>query len=351
MNYMQVLSDENCKLKRRKNIMKNLKNILLFQLIILILITISGTVLAQEAEYVWRTEYPHPEPHAEYSMMVFLKDRLEELSGGRIKLEIYYTFTRSPRESWDFITHGNLDIARYDQTPLLAIDENWKISSLPFFWENGEQLEELLNSYEFKEIVEPKFSEAGVKYIGSWAFPRHLYTRDPVKSLDDLKGKKIRTMEDEIIMRSWSALGAIPTPMPFGELFTSLQTGVVDGAEGSATAYTSNRFFEVAPYFSKIDYMLVSVSLIMNKNSYDKLPDDLKLVVDEVMSETIEYVQGLYRDWEDRALEEAKAEGAIIVYVEDLPRWRELISEAGILESVFGDISHRTFQLIEKYKP
>lgn len=336
------------------NIKINYKVNVILILAIAIITILSGpgqTSLAQGAEYTWRTEYPHPEPHAEYSMMVFLRDRLEELSDGRIKLEVYYTFTRSPRESWEFITQGNLDIARYDQTPLLALDPNWKISSIPFFWENAEQLESVLNGSEFREIIEPNFSDAGVKYVGSWAFPRHVYSREPIESLDDLVGKSIRTMEDEIIMNAWASLGAIPTPMPFGELFTSLQTGVVDGAEGSATAYTSNRFYEVAPYFSMIDYMLVSVSLLMNENSYESLPDDLKEIVDQATSETIEYVQGLYRGWEEEALENAKAEGATILDVEDLPKWREVISEAGISQSVFNDISHGTYKLIEIYQP
>lgn len=326
----------------------NFFSIILLALLILILITTAG--ITKDVEYIWRTEYPHPEPHSEYSMMVFLKDRLEELSDGRIRLDVFYTFTKSPRESWEFITTGNLDIARYDQTPLLAMDNSWKISSLPFFWENAEQLEGILNGSEFRKIIAPNFKEAGVRYVGSWAFPRHVYSKNPIKSLDDLKGKTIRTMEDEIIMNAWVALGAIPTPMPFSELFTSIQTGVVDGAEGSSTAYTSNRLYEVAPYLSMIDYMLVSVSLIMNEESYKELPDDLQQVVDQATSETIEYVQGLYRGSENEALEEAKTGGATIINVEDLSKWREKVAAAGVAESVFEELNPETLKLIEEYR-
>ena len=177
-----------------------------------------------------------------------------------------------------------------------------------------------------------------------------IYSKNPIKSLDDLKGKKIRTMEDEVIMNAWAALGALPTPMPFSELYTSIQTGVVDGAEGSATAYTSNRLYEVAPYLSMIDYMLVSVSLIMNEESYKKLPDDLQQVVDQATSETIEYVQGLYRGSENEALEEAKTGGATIINVEDLSKWREKVAAAGVAESVFEELNPETLKLLEEYR-
>lgn len=292
------------------------------------------------AKYKWRAVVPHPAPHAEYDMYEFLRERLTELTEGEIELEYYPAGSvyRSGREHAEMISSGTLVIGRLDSSTLIGLDSNWKIASLPFFWNDAEHLEMIVDGPVFQNAIRSSWERSGLLYKGIWAFPRHLYTTKPVRSLSDLRGLKIRTLEDPVIMDAWAALGAIPTPMPMGELYTSLRTGVVDGAEGSATAYTANRFWEVAPYFTRVGYVLVAVAIQINKDAYEQLPENLQNAVDQALSESVDYVRELYRDWEQRAFDEIKAEGGVVIDVEDLPEWHLRVAEAGVVDSVLQTI-------------
>ncbi len=187
--------------------------------------------------------------------------------------------------------------------------------------------------------------------LGSFAFARHLYTSKPVKSLNDLKGMKIRTMEIPVVMHAWNALGANATPLPFGELYTGLQTGLLDGGEGSATAYFSNRFHEVAKYLNAIYYKYESVSLIINQKKYGSLPPDLKRAVDQAARETVDLIREVYADWEEDVFGTLRQQKAVVITqkeMQDFPKWRERVRDAKINEAVFKTAGEGLAPLVEQ---
>ena len=104
----------------------------------------------------------------------------------------------------------------------------------------------------------------------------------PIEKPEDLQGIKIRTMENPIHMAAFQVMGADPTPMAFGELFTALQQGTIDAQENPLSVITSSRFNEVQDYLSMTEHVYSAAPLMVSKAAYDALPDDLKAIVDEV---------------------------------------------------------------------
>jgi TRAP-type C4-dicarboxylate transport system substrate-binding protein len=158
-------------------------------------------------------------------------------------------------------------------------------------------------------------------------------------------------MEIPIVMQAWNVLGANATPLPFGELYTGLQTGMLDGGEGSATAYFSGRFHEVAKYLNAIYYKYESVSLIISTKKYGTLPPDLKSAVDQAARETVELIREVYADWEEDVFGTLRQQKTVVITqkeMQDFPKWRERIRDAKINEAVFKTAGEGLAPLVEQ---
>ena len=138
-------------------------------------------------------------------------------------------------------------------------------------------------------------SKRGIRLLGVYNVGvRHLMTKNPVESIDDLQGLKIRTMQSKYHMAAFNAFGANATPISYAELYSSLQTGVVDGAEAANTNYFEKKFFEVAPYWGQLGWTILTAPIIMSEEKFASLPADAQKALLEGGAKAAAWEQDYY---------------------------------------------------------
>jgi TRAP-type C4-dicarboxylate transport system substrate-binding protein len=163
---------------------------------------------------------------------------------------------------------------------------------------------------------------------------RQLYnSQRPIQTLTDLKGLKLRVQHSPVESKIWSALGTVPQQLAWSEIYTSLQTGVVQGAESSIDSYYQNKFFEVAPYFAFTNHQFMVLPLIMSKKTFDKLPPDLRSLVLGIASESCNYCLNLYLESEKETQKLLAAKGVKFSYP-DIPAFQAKVADIVKTEAV-----------------
>ena len=255
---------------------------------------------------------------------------VKEKSNGRIEIEVYLSSQLGDEKTQiQSVQMGALDFFRANAniTAEFGADKS-NVLALPYIFRNRDHLWNVLNGPVGKEILE-NFKEKNTKMLGIAYFdegPRHFLMRaKQVKTVEDLKGLKIRVGQTAIMMDTIRALGASPTPISYAELYSSLQSGVVDGAENPITAYLNNKFFEVAKYYTLDGHVFSPSIIVMSEATAKKLsPEDLKLVTDAA----VEAGQRVRKSVEKREADAAaalKEKGTIITDIPDKKPWQDAV--------------------------
>jgi tripartite ATP-independent transporter DctP family solute receptor len=148
------------------------------------------------------------------------------------------------------------------------------------------------------------YYEAGIRHI--------MTNKKPLTKLDDLKGLKIRTMENPVHLDAFRAMGASPLPMAYGEVYTALQQGVIDGAEAANTNYEAQKFYEVAPNWAMVAWTTLVADMIMGEKFFQSLPPDVQKAVVQAAQESAKVEREAYAKSEETALAQLKAKGVKI---------------------------------------
>lgn len=257
------------------------------------------------------------------------KQKVEELSKGKIKIDIQASgVLGSENDVLDTMLGGGGTIAMsrisaFALTPYGG--EKSKLLSIPYTFVNREHFWNFATSELAPEfLLEPHDKGSGVRglFYGEEGF-RHFFTVKPVKSMEDLKGMKIRVSNDPVMNGMVKGLGASPTVVSFGELYSALQTGVVDGAEQPIANYKSNAFQEVAPNLILDGHTLGAIQVIITDAAWDKLSKEHQDIITEAGKYASEFNRKISADAEDKVLVELKAKGVNIVEVKDIKPWQE----------------------------
>lgn len=178
--------------------------------------------------------------------------KIEEYSGGLLRADVYYdTQLGSTQDLVDGIQQGTIDFTEAGNTYYSAYVPELQAIELPFMFENYDQAREVLAG-EPLTYVQEQFEGTGIKILAFWELGfRHLTNDErPVHSIDDVDGLKIRTLSSPIQVAAWEAFGAVPTPIDFSELYSSLQQRVVVGQENPLSEIVSKKFYEVQKYIT-----------------------------------------------------------------------------------------------------
>src|SRR5699024_1390026 len=151
----------------------------------------------------------------------------------------------------------------------------------------------------------------GLKGLTFWENGFRSFTNNdkPVRTPEDVKGMKIRTMENEIHLEAWRAFGANPTPMAFTEVFTALQQGTIDGQENPLGIIDANKFQEVQDYVSLTEHVYTPYIVTMNLEKYNSLSDDQKAAIDKAAEESTKFQREQSQKYEQEILDKIEAEG------------------------------------------
>lgn len=257
------------------------------------------------------------------------KEKVEELSKGKIKIDIQASgVLGSENDVLDTMLGGGGTIAmsRISAFALTSYGgEKSKLLSIPYTFANREHFWNFATSDLAPEfLLEPHDKGSGVRglFYGEEGF-RHFFTVKPVNSIEDLKGMKIRVSNDPVMNGMVKGLGASPTVVSFGELYSALQTGVVDGAEQPIANYKSNAFQEVAPNLILDGHTLGAIQVIITDAAWDKLTKDQQDIITEAGKYASEFNRKISEEAENKVLEELKAKGVNIVDVKDKTPWQD----------------------------
>lgn len=222
------------------------------------------------------------------------------------------------------IASGTISSARITPATLSALCPGMSLLNLPFLFDSGEALLEAVRSDKFAAVCDETLVSEGIRPLDYWWMGvRDVYANKPIKTLDDVKGLKVRTWQDQYVVMAWQKLGAIPTPISFSELYTAMQTGTVDGGEGWAASYNSRSFYEVAPHLSRIGYIHIASAVVISEQVWKKLPEDLQAVVRQAAKENAQFAWDTFNAKQNEIYD--KAEKVATVHdVSDIAKWREL---------------------------
>ena len=257
------------------------------------------------------------------------KEKVEELSGGSITIDIQASgVLGSENDVLDNILAGGdtIDMSRISAFALTSYGCNKSmLLSIPFTWESREHWWNFANSDLAQEFLnEPQEIGLPIRgvFYGEEGF-RHFFTVDPVESIEDLKGMKLRVSNDPVMNGMVEGLGAYPTVVSFNELYSGLQTGVVDGAEQPIANYKSNAFPEVANNLILDGHTLGAVQVVITDNAWNKLTANQQACIMEAGKYAQEFNAQLSEEEENKVLEELKAEGCNVVEVTDKQAWAD----------------------------
>lgn len=251
-----------------------------------------------------------------------------EKTNGRIKIEVYPGGQLGDEKSViEAVQMGGIELARVNAQPLSDFTKPLRVLSLPFVFRDADHLWKTLNGPVGEEILGSLQANkmVGLTYYDSGS--RNFYnSKHEIKTPDDMKGLKIRVQQSELMMDMIKALGASPTPMAYGEVYSGLQSGVIDGAENNWPSYYSTSHYEVAKYFTLNGHTRTPEVVIMSKVAWDKLSKDDQKLIKEAAVASQKAQRESWTAYEKKSIDAVKAKGNTITTV-DIKPWQEAVKD------------------------
>jgi tripartite ATP-independent transporter DctP family solute receptor len=240
-----------------------------------------STAAFAECEVTLKSSDTHPDGYPTVAAVQKMGEMLKERSGGRICVDVFHSAQLGEeKDTIEQTKFGVIDLNRVSMGPFNNEIEETKVVSLPFIFRSVDHMHKVMDGDIGAEIAaafEPHGFIALAFYDGG---SRSFYnSKKPIKSIEDLAGMKVRVMQSDVFVDMMTALGANATPMPYGEVYSGIQTGVIDGAENNWPSFESSGHYEVAGYYTLNEHLIVPEVLVMSKVSWDKLsPEDQELL-------------------------------------------------------------------------
>ena len=259
--------------------------------------------------------------HPVHSAMVYMADRCNEISDGKLTVEIYPSGQLgSEQQCVELLQIGSLAITKVSAAVMESFTEDFKVLGLPYVFRSKEHSFNVLDGEIGDELLlstEP-FWIRGLCFYDAGS--RSFYTIDqPVNNPEDLKGLKIRVMKSITAMEMVKAQGGSPTPISWGELYTALQSGVVDGAENNPPSFYTSHHYEVCKYYSLNEHTMVPDVLIVSQKVWRKLTDQEKAWLQQAADESVTVQRKLWAESEKESLEIVQEAGVTIIYPDKEP--------------------------------
>lgn len=290
---------------------KSLRSSILLYLF-LILLSCHG----EEETTVLRLAHGLDVTHPVHQGMVFMAQELEKESAGKLKLTIYPSGQLgAERECLELLQIGSLDITKVSAAVMENFAPNYQVLSLPYIFRDrahgysvldGEVGQQLLDEGEKYRLKGLCFYDAG---------SRSFYTKQkPIHSPADLKGLKIRVQKSKTAVNMVEQLGGSPTPISWGELYTALQQGVVDGAENNPPSFFFSRHYEVCKFYTINEHTAVPDVLLIGTATWNRLSDQEQKWLKKAAMSSAKYQRQLWQESERESLTQVRKAGVEIIY-------------------------------------
>jgi tripartite ATP-independent transporter DctP family solute receptor len=272
--------------------------------------------LAHAVEF--RSSDIHPEDYPTVLAVRHMGELVQKRTNGRHSIKVFAKSALGiEKDTIEQTKLGALAMTRVNSSAMNNVCVETTVVTMPFLFNSKEHMRKSLDGPVGEEILKACAAQGfiGLAWYDSGA--RSIYTaKKPVKTLADMKGLKVRVQQSDLWVSLLEAMGANATPMPFGEVYTALKTGLIDAAENNYPSYESSRHFEVAKYFSKTEHSMAPEILLFSKRTWDTLTPEDQKIIREAAKESVVYMRKLWDEREEKSLATVKAGGAQIIEVD-----------------------------------
>ena len=281
----------------------------------------TGGGAAAEGGKTMRLALNQTEEHPSYIALENFGERLSEATDGRWDVDVYPNETLgAQQEALQLVSSGSVDLAIVSGTQLENLNKDFLVFNLPKVFDSVEHQMSVIHDQEIVGDLYSSLEESdNLTVLGGFTQgSRSVYTTDaPVKTPADLEGKKLRVQESDLHIAMAEALGASATPMAYGEVYTALQSGVLDAAENNEVSYYTAKHYEVAPYWSSTNHLVGLDYLIINSGLLEGMSEEDRAIFDEEWQATYEEHTQLWDEATKDAIEQAEAGGATFTEVDE----------------------------------
>ncbi len=302
--------------------MINRRHALLFGVATLLLGLIGSPTVAADQKTILKASDVHPEGYPTVQAVENMGKKLEEATGGRLGIQMYASMQLGgEKEAIEQAQVGALQFARVSVGTLGPVVDDLNVFNLPFLFRDTDHMEKVIDGPVGQELLDKVTSNPNTRLVGlAWmdAGARSLYdTKRPIKSIDDLKGLKVRVMGNPMFVDMMNALGGNGVVMGYDQVFSALQTGVVDGAENNPPSFVFDNHYQVAKYYTLTEHLIVPEILVFSRTTWDGLSKDDQALIKKLAREAQLDERQLWKKVEAEAIAKMKASGIEVDTVGD----------------------------------
>ena len=258
--------------------------------------------------------------HPVHKAMVFMAERVKERSGGRMQVQsVPSEQLGNDKECIEAMQLGYLAMTKTSSAPMEGFVPQMQVFGIPYLFRDSEHLWKVLGGPIGKKLLlagEPKRLR-GLCYYDAGA--RSFYAKKPINQPSDLAGMKIRVQNSIMSMKMVQAMGSSPTPVPWGELYTALDQGVVDGAENNVPSFRTSRHYEVCPYYSLDEHTCLPDILVISTRVWGHLTAEQQKILQEAGDESVLYQRKIWAEAERKDLETVQQQGVTVTRPDKAP--------------------------------
>jgi tripartite ATP-independent transporter DctP family solute receptor len=290
-----------------------------FAILTVLIVLLNGCLLKNDVK-VLKLGHTLDTKHSVHIAMEFLAKRVSELSEGKLEIQIYPGgVLGSEKESLELLQLGSLDLTKVSAAAMESFVEEYKVFGLPYIFRDKEHCFATLDG----PIGEAVLSKGDEFWLRGLCFydggARSFYSSAPINSPSDLRGKKIRVMLSITAVEMIRAMGGSPTPIAWGELYTALQGGVVDGAENNPPSFYLSRHYEVCKYYILNEHTRIPDVMIASTHAWEKLTEQERLWLQQAADESVVLQREEWRKSEEESLAAVKAAGVEVIIPDKAP--------------------------------
>lgn len=276
---------------------------------------------AASAQTVLRSSDTHPDGYPTVEAVKYFGELIKERTNGRYSVEVYHSAQLGQEaDTIEQVRAGVIDLNRVSMGPWNGLIPETTVPSLPYIFRSIEHArnvmtgpigDEILAAFEPHGVIGLAFYDGGARSFYN--------TKKPIETKDDLAGMKFRVMQSDIFVDMVAALGASATPMPYGEVYSGLETGVIDGAENNFPSYDTAKHAEVAKHYSLDEHLIVPEVFVMSKASWDKLTAEDQAIFKQAAKDSVKKQWELWDAQVAKSREVVEAAGAKITSPDKQP--------------------------------
>ena len=275
------------------------------------------TSIAQAAKVVWKASDVHPLGYPTVEAIVRMGKKLEAQSNGRISIQMYPQMQLGgEKEMIEQAQVGALQIARISVGALGPVIDELNVFNMPFIFRDEAHMRKVIDGPIGDELLEKISTNPATRLIAlGWmdAGTRNVYANKPVTKPADLKGMKVRMMGNPIFVETMNAMGGNGVAMGFNELYSAMQTGVVDGAENNEPTVLAQNHYQVAKIYSLTGHLIIPEMFVFSKRTWDAMPKEDQSLLRKASREAQIEQRTLWDDKTSKAAAELKAKGVQFV--------------------------------------